>query len=45
MFYEANNELHLGDVVSVRDASHIDYNIANDSDENVLWDSSDGYDL
>ena len=43
-FYEPNNDLLFGDMVSIRDVSTLDYGTIDDGNEGRLLDSSDGYD-
>lgn len=43
-FYETNNEILSGDVVSIKDVSHSNSNTADEGDNRQLLDSSDGYD-
>ena len=43
-FYEPNNDVLLGDMVSIRDVSASDYDTADEGDEGRLLDSLDGYD-
>ena len=43
-FYEPNNDLLFGDMVSIRDVSTSDYGTADNGDEGRLLDSFDGYD-
>ena len=44
-FYKTNDDLLLGDMVSIRDVSASDYDTTDDGKEGRLLDSSDGYDL
>ena len=43
-FYEPNNDVLLGDMVSIRDVSASDYDTTDDGDEGRLLDSLEGYD-
>ena len=44
-FYEPNNDILLGDMVSIRDVSALDYGTTDDGNEGRLLDSLEGYDL
>ena len=43
-FYEPNNDVLLGDMVSIRDVSDSNYDTADKGDEGQLLDSLEGYD-